>query len=679
MKKIKFLKLAIVCCMSIYKFSTLYSQGSINDTISLDEVVVTGSKQYRSTGNVTQKIDVITIKTIESTVSGNNNIGEVLSQKPGSSVSVLSRNDANWGTYSGIGPKYSTYMLNGLPLDAFVDPMSLDLKAVERIEIQRGPASVLYPNYLSQDFAGNQSPLAGTVNLILKENIKQRESVFQTSYGSYNTLNTQMYHQNVKENVNYFGGINFENSDYTDYGTDGSWLNMQKDPEYQKIKVYAGANIYYGTKKNNRLGVFINKTNHQGDAGRVYRGYNHDYTTINIAQHTEISEDLNFQTSAGLRIYDRTWQESNYITIDSLVANNGVTQKIIPVDANLTWKHGNNNLLTIGADYQSAEYHTTSDPLAGYEQYGNKSRAYQSGIYVQEELTVGDLTARAGLRYNYINTTIDLISGGNAGEPETDYSNLLWSAGLKYKALPVLTVFANAGNSFLPPGLKSMGGTIKLSDQGVENMNGQLPNPDLMPESGIAVDLGVNLFLLKNLNLSARGFIMTVDEAIIDIRVSETPSQSQSVNAGKTNSLGFEIDASQQLSSSFSWFANYTYMNTSIENERDTDQDGATVPFAPEHVANAGISLETGFGLNVRPVLNYNGGYYDSSSKSGRKKFTPGALINVYVSQLMAEKESYTINLFATVYNLTNNKYEMPWQFQNTGIAFNGGIRVKFK
>ena len=235
-KEMKFLKLVFIFCISIMVHSTLYSQELIGDTIPIDEVVVTGSKQYRSAGNVTQKIDVISSKTIESSIMGNNNIAEILSQEPGSSVAVLSRNDANWGTYSGIGPKYSTYMLNGLPLDAFMDPMSLDLRAIERIEIQRGPASVLYPNYLSQDFAGNQSPLAGTVNLILKENINNRESVLQTKYGSYNTLNTQAYHQNVKENVNYFAGINFENSNYTNYGSEGSWLNMKKDPNYQKLK-----------------------------------------------------------------------------------------------------------------------------------------------------------------------------------------------------------------------------------------------------------------------------------------------------------------------------------------------------------------------------------------------------------------------------------------------------------
>ena len=410
MKKVVMVfKIAFVCSISIM-YSTSYSQELIGDTIPIDEVVITGSKQYRSAGNVTQKIDVISSKTIESSIMGDNNIAEILQQEPGSSVSVLSRNDANWGTYSGIGPKYSTYMLNGLPLDAFMDPMSLDLRAIERIEIQRGPASVLYPNYLSQDFAGNQSPLAGTVNLILKENIDKRESVFQTRYGSYNTLNTQAYHQNVKGNVNYFVGINFENSNYTNYGSEGSWLNMKKDPEYQKLKIFAGANLFYGTNKNNKLSVFLNRTSQKGDAGRVYRGFDYDYTTVNIAQSLELSEKLDFQTSVGVRVYDRTWQESIYNTVDSLVSTNGVKQNIIPVDANLTWDHGKDNLLTIGVDYQNAEYYTTSDPLLGYNLYGNKSRAYQSGAYIQEELNIGRLTARAGLRYNYIKTNIELIS-----------------------------------------------------------------------------------------------------------------------------------------------------------------------------------------------------------------------------------------------------------------------------
>lgn len=672
MKKLFFLMVLIGMTIS----PAIFGQ-QINDTVNMDEVVITASRQFQPVGNVTQKIDVIPAKEFEPVVLGQNNLTEVIAQQPGASVSVLSRNDANWGTYAGIGPKYSTYMLNGLPLDAFIDPQSLDLMAFQRIEIQRGPASVLYSNYLSQDFAGNQSPLAGTVNLVLKDKIDRQETGFSTSYGSFNTLNTQLFHQDRKGNVHYFAGINFENSDYTNYGTTDSWLNMQKDPEYQKAKFFAGATYFFGDHEKHKMQVFVNKTLHKGDAGRVYRGFRHDYTTVNLSETSKITDDLSFNASAGLRIYNRTWQESNFNEIDSLLSNNGVDQVIIPVDVNLAWRHGENHLLTIGADYQQAHYQTFSDPLLGYDLYGNKSRAYQSGLYAQEELRFGALVARGGLRMNYIKNSIDLISGGNAGEPEVDYTKLLWNAGLKYHVTTYIAIFANAGNSFIPPGLKSMGGTIALADEGVPGRNGQLPNPDLKPESGLGADLGTNIYPTDEMQISLRAFYLLVDDAIVENVVSEDPSQSQSINAGQTSSTGFEVELSQQLNPHFRWYANYTYMNSEVTNDL-TELDGATVPFAPEHIANAGFTYHSKFGLKVTPAFNYNGGYFDSTSPTDRNEFVPGVLLNLFVSQEVVNQPGFRLGLFAKAYNLTDNRYEMPWGFQNTGLAVMGGFKVTF-
>jgi outer membrane cobalamin receptor len=72
-----------------------FSQESINDTLLLDEVVITSSKKPQAIGNVTQKIDLITSKEIENIVSGNRNISEAIMYKPGASITALSRNDAN--------------------------------------------------------------------------------------------------------------------------------------------------------------------------------------------------------------------------------------------------------------------------------------------------------------------------------------------------------------------------------------------------------------------------------------------------------------------------------------------------------------------------------------------------------------------------------------------------------
>ena len=107
-------------------------------------------------------------------------------------------------------------------------------------------------------------------------------------------------------------------------------------------------------------------------------------------------------------------------------------------------------------------------------------------------------------------------------------------------------------------------------------------------------------------------------------------------------------------------------------------QDAGTVPFAPEQVANAGINIFMPFGLIISSYLNYNNGFYDSSDEAGRNFFKPGTLLNLNISQKLAETKSFKLEGFGEFYNLTNNRYEMPWQFRNTGFSVMAGLRASF-
>ncbi|MFH0760332.1 MAG: TonB-dependent receptor [Bacteroidota bacterium] len=645
----------------------------------LGNVVVTPSKLPQSTGNVTQKVDIINEEEIQSSVSGMRNICELIGMLPGVSISVLSRNDANWGTYGGIGPKYSTYMLQGLPIDAFIDPMSLDANILERIEVQRGPASMLYPNYLSQDFAGNQSPLAGTVNLILKEKVSDPKTVLSTSAGSYNTINAELFHENNRGPLNYFCGTSFEISDYTDYGAAGSWLNMQKNPEYQKTKLYGGLTWFLDKGETQKLTVFVQETFNRGDAGRIYRNFDNSYGTVNIGYTLAISKRLYFQTHVGLRTYDRMWQESIFGVVDTLKSANGVNQRILPTDLSLTWNHGKSNGLSIGLDYQNAAYVTWTDPLIGYRLTGNKASATQAGFYLQEEWRpVSGLLVRGGLRYAVIRNNIDLINGDNPGTNSVSWGMLLWSLGSRYSISDKLGVYVNGGTSFTPPGLKSSAGTIPLSDFGVPGRNGQLPNPDLIPENGLGFDAGIDFTFRKRSLLGIRGFYTIVTDAIVDNIVSQNPSQSQSINSGSTSSLGGEIEVSMAHGDLFSWFANLTCMFTNTVNDQDADQHNVEIPFSPKLILNLGAMLTTPFGLTIVPYANYNSGFFDGTSRTRRTFYKPGFLLNVFINQRVVSFSHGMLECFVRLYNLTDNDYELPWQFKNTGFAGMSGLRITF-
>ncbi|HMA63983.1 MAG: TonB-dependent receptor plug domain-containing protein [Fibrobacterota bacterium] len=673
----------IITCLCLAVFA---DQSQENDVFQLSledlgNIVVTPSKAPQQTGMITQKIDVISRDALSKTVSGNRNICEVIAPLPGVSVCALSRNDANWGTYGGIGPKYSTYMLQGLPVDAFIDPMSLDLNAIDHIEVLRGPASVFYPNYLSQDFAGSQSPLAGTVNLILKQKIDSNQTFFRTSYGTYNTLNGQFFQQKRIGLLNYFGGSSFEMSDYVKYGTVGSWHAMSKNPDYRKTKIYGGLTLMMDPEERHKLTVYAHRTWHDGDAGRIYRGYSNRYGTINAGYEIAITNTIGLQSHIGLRTYDRNWQESrvSLADIDTLTRIETVDQSVIPADIALSIRHGDAGLLSIGCDYQQIMYSTSSDTLSGRAYYNSKCATLQGGAYAQEEYRFFDrLILRGGLRYGYIRNDIEL---GDAKLPSDDFvrwENLLWSAGVRYNITNAVSVYTNCGNSFIIPGLKSSSGTLRAGDRGVAGRNGQLPNPGLKPENGIGTDAGIDIQLPAQCKVALRGFYITIEDAIVDIVISPNPSQTQSVNAGASRSSGGEIEFKQKINTTLSWFVNATGISTRITNDHDPDADNVEIPFSPAFVANFGADYHAPFGLTLSPSLNYNHGFYDGTSKASRRLFKPGIVFNAYIAQVLSKGDSYSIECFAQLYNITNNKFDIPWQFRNTGFSAMGGLRVLF-
>lgn len=639
------------------------------------EIVVTDTKVSQPQSQVTQKVETYYAEDFEQQTTYNRNISELMKYTAGQFVNPLSRNDANWGSFGGLGPKYNGYLLDGLPIDSFVDAMSLDTWAFERAELHKGPASVMYSNYLSMDFAGNETPLAGITNFILKDKIDVASTRILMGYGSYNTFNGRFYHQNHKGNFNYFLGANYEKSDYANYGTNPSWLNFTKDPEYQKTKLY-GKLTYLFDRDDHSLSLFMHHTLHSGDAGRPNRDYSHNYDTINAIYKNQLTSDLNLQVKTGYRNYDRRWSEDNFPNL-ALREHDGVEQNIYPSDITLNYKHAGNSMLTFGADSQVATYKTYAE-VNGVKSTGNDATAWSSGVFLQEKFVLDKWVFRAGVRYNHTNNTYDLISGATPGLKDKDWDKLLWSAGIRYNAMPQLAVFANSGSSFTAPSAKSVGGTLNASDFGVVGKNGQLPNPGLKPESGIGSDLGIDLRPIDSLKIGIRGFYNVLDDIIVDNAVSATPSQSKSVNAGKAESYGVEVTAEHAVTDYLQWFANVTYTATNVKNSLDKDQDGSDLSFVPDFVVNAGITAKLPFDFKVSPYVQMVGNYYDSTSKSGRKKFGPYQVVNMKLEKSILKTIDYTMTAALDLNNIFGKKYEMPWQFQDPGFNAFGSIELRF-
>ena len=652
----------------------------------MEEVVITGSKMPQTPGNVTQKIEIITAAQFDDRIQASGNLADLLSYSPGNFPSVLSRNDANWGSSGGLAHTYKGYMLDGLPIDAFVDLQSLDTWAFERVENQRGAASVLYPTYLAMDFAGNQSPLAGTANFILKERIRETMTRAGLYYGSYNTKGARFFHQAASGDLNVFFGANYESSDYTDYGTENSWLNMIEDPAYEKTKLYMRGTYYLPGPAGHRVGVYAHRTWHDGDTGRPNRDFNHQYTTINANYLYPVNESLIAQVKAGYRKYNRLW-ESDSFTRDAngdpipaslaLSDESGVDADIIPVDASLSLAHGDNDLLTVGVDHQSSTYKTHSEVDVSLT--GNDAEATGWGLYAQEEQRWQDFTFRLGARMTGVSHDISRFQGGLPGDDSNSWTKFLWSGGVRYNPNPALGLYTNVGSAFKAPGLKSVGGTIDPADTlNNANASGHLPNPDIDPESGMSFDLGASYAATEDLTVGMRAFYIALDDQIVQIVVPATGSLSQDINAGKTTTLGVELEASHQVNDMVSWFGNYTYTTTDIDNPQEPDKDGASVNFVPEHVINAGATLALPEDIRAVFTLHLYSSINQNISKASPGELDGYELISARLEKLYRTADGLDLRFYLEPYNITNNEYEMPWGFQDTGFSVNGGVTVSF-
>ncbi len=189
---------------------------------------------------------------------------------------------------------------------------------------------------------------------------------------------------------------------------------------------------------------------------------------------------------------------------------------------------------------------------------------------------------------------------------------------------------------------------------------------------------GVDIKPIDKVKLGVRGFYNLVDDQIITVVASKTPSQSQDINAGKTTSYGVELSSEYQLDKWLRLFANYTYTNTEIENNNDPDQDGAEVPFVPEHMGNIGVDVKLPYDVSASVYLHLAGSIYDSTSKSGRSEFDGYETLNASLKKRLLDSQAYKVDAYVDLYNLTNNEYEMPWQFQDPGFSAIGGIKVTF-
>lgn len=232
--------------------------------------------------------------------------------------------------------------------------------------------------------------------------------------------------------------------------------------------------------------------------------------------------------------------------------------------------------LTYGADW----YHdhidsgrtdvdfTTNPPTLTERAGGFPDDSYYTrlGAFLEWDVDLTDrLTAIAGVRYSYIQAGADITLGSVSGFIKPEYSDVTSSIGLSYELTPCCRLVGSIAEGFRAPNLDDL---AALNDQTFAGT--QIPNPNLDPERSLNYEVGIKI---DQERLRAQAFVFWTDIENFILRVPQGDPLDPNFLLVRENRRaelnGVELAGEYLLPDGWSVYGNFSYVigNDTVVNE----------------------------------------------------------------------------------------------------------------
>lgn len=599
----------------------------INDSIRLEEVVVTGTIPSVNLKIVPMSITIVEQQQIKNRIEPSL-LPLLTEQVPG--LFITQRGVMGYGVSGGSAGTMSIRGVGGAPtagvlilIDGHPQYMGLmghpladsyQSAMTERVEVVRGPASVLY----------GSNAMGGVINIITKK--QKSDGLHQSSrimYGSYNTLNIDLSSQYRKNKL-------YANIDLGLNKSDGHRENM----DFSQKNMYA--KIGYDINKNWTAFTDLNisKTN-SSNPGTVALPLNDNDANVTRGV-TSIATENKYNKTSGIIKF--------FYNFGSHHINDGY----IDGDQPLPYRFRSNDDMMGFSINQSYSFFAGNKTTAGfdYQKFGGK--AWNKFVDESDNVDLANihlhtLASFANIQQSFIDNKLTLNGGIRLDYHEKNGSKLIPQFGISYIPTSTSSLKAIVSKGFRNPTIREM---YMFPPQ----------NPDLKPESLMnyeisamqslidnKLNIGVNLFLIKGSN-----FIKT---AMID-------GKPLNINSGEVENKGFEITSTYQLNTNFRFNANYSYLNMKHK-----------IMAAPKNKLYVGGEFSKGKWHISSGVQYINNLYTNIQNDDAKESFV---LLNARIKYSITNN----IDLFAKGENLLNQNYEINEGFPMPGATFFGGISL---
>lgn len=649
--------------------------------VRLAPIVITPSRYRESELDVAKSVTVITAEDIEHSKA--KYVPELLKSVAGINVRNLTGNakmaQVDMGGFGDTNVSNVLVLVDGRRTNQIdlsgVDWAQIDVDSVERIEIVRGPQTVMYGdnatggviNIFTKTGAGKKPCLGfkyelASYNYQLYRGHLEGGSDFMDYYTSLSTSFLDGYRQNSDlETIDYNAHATLKPADYLKLDFSGNyhkdWYGMPGGIQYKDI---------------NRIG--------RRDTTDPYsRGKTEDYYFM-FSPEVDLDTPFgNFVFSTDLLHRGRRvgsifwftggggWETTTHIKTF------GVTPKLY-FSTNF---FGIDNRMLIGFDYYSHK-----DEILDGSTARNAAKAMiiiekqSGGVYVTDTINLtADLLATGGFRTEWFYYKFDQQSAPSqvvTNEPQ-EYA---YEIGLNYRYNDRSAVYANYSRSFRAPVVDEWY-TAAWFVPGWGGGGGL--NTDLEPQVGINYEVGVKENTFEPFRIEASAYWLdTKHEIFFDPGIGRFGANAL---YDLTRRWGVDAEANLHLFDSLDIFANYTYQKAWFVGSR---YPGHEIPMVPHHMFSAGLDYTFMDCVNLYYTCNYVG---------RRRYINDVQMIAEQMRSYMTHNfkisyKKYGLEIFGGVYNIFDEDYAeygaINWDARNIevypspGRNFQVGASYKF-
>lgn len=618
--------------LSASLFATENNPYQTSDTIRLDEVIVTGTMPKVNLRNVPMSVSVVSAKQIENRLEPS--ILPLLTEEvPG--LFVTQRGIMGYGVAAGAAGGMSIRGIGGAPTSGVLvlidgHPQYMGLMGhpladsyqsmmTERVEVVRGPASVLY----------GSNAMGGVINIITKK--QKRNGIHnsaQLMYGSYNTFSaeTSTGYRQVKFHADAALGYN---------RSDGHRDNM----DFSQINGYGKLGYDFTTNWTGFADLNLTKTK-SSNPGTIQAPMIDNDADITRGMTSLAIENEYANTSGAVKFF---YNFGKHVINDGYAINDANAQPKI-------YRFNSNDQMLGLSVYQSYSFFEGNKTTAGFDfqRFGGKAWNQFPDPANNKQLAdvhLNDVAGYINVQQTVLDNKLTMNAGLRLDHHEINGSEWIPQFGLSFTPSATTVLKAIVSKGYRNPTIREM---YMFPPQ----------NPDLKPERLMNYEISFLQTLMDNkMSIGANVFYIKGDNII---QLTFTEGKPLYLNTGEIENKGFELTSSYQATNNLQFSANYSFLDMKYK-----------ILASPEHKLYVGGNYTQGR-WNFSTGLQYIGNLYT--------KINPEPVKNSFTlwNARINFKATDWLNVFVRGENLLGQTYEINYGYPMPKTTIFGGIRLHF-